>query len=215
MTFLDNYEGVEDRIRAFYADHPTGRITTDLINLGPEGVTFRASIYRELDPDPLPASTGHAHGLLNKAKALEFVETVSIGRALANLNYAKQGARPSREEMQAFTDEVESRNEPPRQTIAQVKATEGLTPKQLTLAKNLMSQVNNAVDIVTERLGAYRPPEVWTKHEASGDIRQKNGLIDLLIAARDEGKTKPLTVSNAPVEDDPWQLAEPPEEIRF
>ena len=105
MTYLpEDYEPVEDRIRAFYADHPTGRITTDLIHLDGESVTFRAHIYRDIDPDPLPAATGHAHGLLTKPKAVEFIETVSIGRALANLNYAKQGARASAEEMQAYAD---------------------------------------------------------------------------------------------------------------
>jgi len=31
MSYLpDDYEPVEDRIRAFYADHPAGRIVTDL-----------------------------------------------------------------------------------------------------------------------------------------------------------------------------------------
>ena len=67
MTFVpDDYEPVEDRIRAFYKDHPQGRIITDVISLDGDSVTFRASVYRELDPDPHPASTGHAQGLVFK-----------------------------------------------------------------------------------------------------------------------------------------------------
>jgi len=118
MNYIpDDYEPVEDRIRAFYADHPAGRIITDLIKLDGESVTFRAEVFRELDPEPMPASTGHAHGLLVKPKAVEFIETVSIGRALANLGYAKQGARASAEEMQAFQETQAPTGPPPKPKV--------------------------------------------------------------------------------------------------
>ena len=81
MSYLpDDYEPVEDRIRAFYSDHPQGRITTDVLSLDGDSVTFRASVFRDLDPDPSPAATGHAHGYSPSPRRWSSFETVSIGR---------------------------------------------------------------------------------------------------------------------------------------
>jgi hypothetical protein len=211
MNYLpDDYESVEQRIRNFYADHPQGRITTDIISLDSESVTFRASVYRDLDPDPSPAATGHAHGLLTKPKAVEFIETVSIGRALANLNYAKQGARASQEEMQAF-DEVKHNVGNSRGPQAKQRASEPITEKQLPTAKRLLGEVDDAVNIVTEHLGEYRPPEVWSKYEASGDRGQDNGLISKLIAAKEAQMGGKKKVTRSTGQDD-WHLVEAPSE---
>lgn len=101
-SFLDGYEPVEDRIRRFYADHPEGRITTSLLDHSDTTYIVHAAVYRPGEDVPaatgLAAETVAASGV-NKLSALENCETSAIGRALANLNYAPKGARPSREEM--------------------------------------------------------------------------------------------------------------------
>lgn len=213
MSFLpDDYEPVEDRIRAFYKDHPQGRIVTSEIGFDHKEVRFRAAVYRDLDPDPHPAAVGHAHGFVGAEKDYEKTETVAIGRALANLSYAKQGARPSREEMQAF-DQVKHNVGNSRGPQANQRASEPITEKQLGLAKRLLGEVEDGVNVVTAHLGEYRPPEIWSKYEASGDKGQKNGLIDKLIAAKEAqmgGKR-----SSGPDPDDTWHMNEPPEEIPF
>lgn len=202
MNYLpDDYETVDSRIRAFYADHPQGRITTDIISLDSESVTFRASVYRELDPDPSPASTGHAHGLLTKPKAVEFIETVSIGRALANLNYAKQGARASQEEMQAFQD-VKHEVGPAKGPQARDRANTPASEKQRGYAKKLLGNTDSGIEIVTEFLGEYRPVEVWSKYEASQ-------LIERLQAAKD-AQHAPERSSGR--QQDDWHLVEAPSE---
>jgi hypothetical protein len=113
MGFLDDYEPVEDRIRAFWEEHPEGRIVTQLIARGDDDYIFRAEIYRlppvqtitVQGPTAFPDATGYAHDSAAqlpsniKASALEVCETSAIGRALANLGYAAKGKRPSREEM--------------------------------------------------------------------------------------------------------------------
>lgn len=215
MSYLpEDYEPVEDRIREFYKDHPSGRITTELLERAHSEVVFRASVYRELDVDPHPAATGHAHGYLGQPKDLEKTETVAIGRALANLNYAKQGRRMSREESEAFED---AKTKTTRHAVgnatgplARERAESPITPAQLKLAKTLLAQVHDAVNIVTAHLGGYRPPEAWTKYEASGDKGSNNGLIDQLIAA----KEKQLGGKRSAVipDDDPWYMQEPPSE---
>ena len=202
MSYLpEDYEPVADRIRDFYADHPQGRITTDIISLDGDSVTFRASVYRELDPDPSPAATGHAHGLLTKPKAVEFIETVSIGRALANLNYAKQGARPSKEEMQAFQD-VKHEVGPARGPQARDRAGTPASEKQRGYAKKLLGNTDRGIEIVTEYLGEFRPVEVWSKYEASQ-------LIDRLQAAKDEQHAPERSTGR---QQDEWHLVEAPSE---
>ena len=106
MAFdLSNYEPVEERIDRFYQDHPNGRILTEIEAERDDFkfVVFKASVFRSQD-DAEPAATGFAYevkdaGNVNRTSHIENCETSAIGRALANLNYAAKGKRPSREEM--------------------------------------------------------------------------------------------------------------------
>ena len=199
MSYLpEDYEPVEDRIRAFYKDHPQGRITTDIISLDGDSVTFRASVYRELDPDPSPAATGHAHGLLTKPKAVEFIETVSIGRALANLNYAKQGARASQEEMQAFQD-VKQPSYPPRNP-ARKRASSPASEKQIKFARLLIDTVEEGSEVAAQILGS-EPLELADRATVSALIED--------LKARKEAAAEKVTRSSGP---DDWHLQEAPSE---
>ena len=204
MSYLpEDYEPVEDRIRAFYKDHPQGRITTDIISLDGDSVTFRASVYRELDPDPAPAATGHAHGLLTKPKAVEFIETVSIGRALANLNYAKQGARASQEEMQAFQD-VKQPTYPPRNP-ARKQASQKATEKQVGFARLLIDTVEEGSEVAAQILGS-EPLELADKATVSALIED--------LKTRKEAAAEKVTRTKGQQDDD-WHLQPEPEEIPF
>lgn len=97
------YALVADRITAFYARYPTGRIITRLVSRDRD-VVFRSAIYRTAE-DRVPAATGWASeregdGEINMYACLENTETSAIGRALANLGFTASLKRPSREEMQ-------------------------------------------------------------------------------------------------------------------
>jgi hypothetical protein len=107
---LDEYELVEDRIRAFYNDHPDGRIVTYEMTTDDDRAkgyfVVRAEIFIDHDDQHArcPKATGLAFeieggGGANRTAALENAETSAIGRALANADYAK-GKRPSRQEME-------------------------------------------------------------------------------------------------------------------
>lgn len=102
---LDEYSTVDERISMFYADHPDGRIITDIFNYTPDDkVVFKATLYENGDniANNTPKATGFAEetpeGYVNQTSRLENCETSAIGRALANAGYAGK-KRPSREEM--------------------------------------------------------------------------------------------------------------------
>ena len=106
---LDNYETVEDRLKKYWEDNPTGRICTEVQHITDDGtcVTIRAEIYVwHEDIGFYCVATGIAQetkgqgGFANADAWMENCETSAIGRALANWKY--QGStkpRPSREEM--------------------------------------------------------------------------------------------------------------------
>ena len=101
---LENYETVEDRLVKFWKDHPEGRVLTEIIFQDERRFIVKAEVYFDRD-DMTPVAHGHAEEIVgaspvNRTSALENCETSAIGRALANCNYAAQGKRPSRQEME-------------------------------------------------------------------------------------------------------------------
>lgn len=99
----DDYVPVRERVDAFRAVWPTGRIVTELQRCSKTRTIFRALVYRttaELEP----AATGWASeregdGEINVSSNLENAETSAVGRALANLGFSPSRPRPVRPEL--------------------------------------------------------------------------------------------------------------------
>ena len=105
MSFnLEEYELVEDRLKAYWKENPNGIITTHVVHITDDGtcVTIKAEIT---DNDKNLVATGIAQetkgqgGFANKDAWVENCETSAIGRALANWKYQGSNKRPSRQEM--------------------------------------------------------------------------------------------------------------------
>jgi hypothetical protein len=133
----EDYEPVEDRIRAFWEDHPNGQIITTLVSEDDKRFIVKATVYRHCEAGVNECiATGLAEEIIgsspvNRTHALENCETSAIGRALANANYAAKGKRPSREEMQKAERQKVTPAMEARDVLRGVCASRGLDPGQV------------------------------------------------------------------------------------
>lgn len=108
MAFnLADYEPVEKRISDFWVKYPNGRILTSIVQLDEQIIIMRADIFTDRD-DMRPVTADFAQEKrggsgMTANSWLEICATSAIGRALADLDFAKKGKRPSREEMTKAT----------------------------------------------------------------------------------------------------------------
>jgi len=141
---LENYETVEERIDKFYQKHQDGRIHTEIHTLTDKSVIFKASVYI----GEIMVATGFATENANSPRMaesyLENAETSAIGRALANYNFAKHGARPSREEMSKVA-RVNGGQIPPKPAFQGVTTGSTVALDSEKLAKQVMAIVYGRV----------------------------------------------------------------------
>jgi len=186
---LSNYETVESRLARFWEQHPNGRIETTMMSYDGDSCVFRAEIYKEnnllrgpmvsregdeLLSYPKPDATGYAHEIhaergVNQTSFVENCETSAIGRALANMGFATQGKRASREEMQ----KVERLGGAPQLT-GKTHTPSGAfaTPKQIGYIKKLAKDAGmddlRLLELIQRELNSDEAVlELLKSHEAS------------------------------------------------
>lgn len=105
--FLENYEPVADRISAFWAKYPNGRLHTEIVLINETEIVVKALAYTDRE-DPRAAAIDFAQESRTSGQMVKFaVETCAtsaLGRVLATLDFQPKrdgkAVRPSREEMQ-------------------------------------------------------------------------------------------------------------------
>jgi len=106
MSFLDNYEDVNTRIKRFRAEYPAGRLVAFIedVNLKEGWILIRAEAYKEYE-DHLPSAIDYAYGNVAsltqnmKKWVVEDTVTSAYGRVIGLLSPSDNG-RPTRQDMQ-------------------------------------------------------------------------------------------------------------------
>ena len=99
------YALVPDRLKIFREENPRASIETEHELQVDGSITFKATIVKDLADPNSARATGNARYTeveLKKPKAFEKLETVSVGRALANLGYLNDGQIATSEEMEDY-----------------------------------------------------------------------------------------------------------------
>lgn len=97
-----DYVEVKERVSFFNEEYPNGSIQSEMI-FGNKGVIFKAIITPDVSV-PTRQFFGHSHSEnLTGDKAMEKLETVAIGRALAFMGIGIIDSVASADEMQKFT----------------------------------------------------------------------------------------------------------------
>lgn len=175
MAFdLSNYETVETRLARFWEQYPDGRLETTLMNYDGDSCIVRTVVWKHRD-DVNPTATGYAHEIhtdrgVNMTSFIENCETSSLGRCLSNMGLAKQGARPSREEMQ----KVERQGGQVAPSGSNVHTPSGAfaTPKQIGYIKKLAKDAGlddlRLLELIQRELNSDEAVlEMLKSHEAS------------------------------------------------
>lgn len=191
---LQNYISVQERINAFWKDHPDGAIRTRLMSdpADFDRCRYEARVYTHRDHAE-PDATGYAFelagsGMANKTSHEENGETSCIGRALANLGYATtQETRPSREEM---TKAVKA--EPLQDVAIANRARQQPAPKSLYPPRSGPTDAQrNFMNGLAKDLG-------WVMVGQDGGAHHNPEEMDLEVSQVYPGKTvDTLTVSEA------------------
>lgn len=118
------YAKVPERVKEFRTDCPNGKTEQDHILLEDGQTEFRAWIWKDktqllelikagvTDKEALRESAdanGTAKNVVKGEKDFEKLETIALGRALANLGYLASGEIASSEEMELYYAEKEAR----------------------------------------------------------------------------------------------------------
>lgn len=109
-----DYAKVAERIRLFREDCPRGLIETEPTFLEGGSLMFKARILKDKADPHSGESKAHAHSgekNLEKEKAFEKLESIAVGRALANLGYLASGEIASSEEMEEYEQFVSERKQ--------------------------------------------------------------------------------------------------------
>lgn len=102
-----DYALVPARLKKFREANPRASVDTEPTYNADGSVTFKATIIQDRASEYSATATGNARyseAELKKAKAFEKLETISVGRALANIGYLNDGQIATTEEMEEFNE---------------------------------------------------------------------------------------------------------------
>lgn len=147
-----DYAFVPARLKKFREENPRADVDTEQIFNPDSSITFRTRITKDLSDEHSARSTGSARYTeveMKKPKAFEKLETISVGRALANLGYLNDGQIATTEEMEEFEsfkqDKVES-------AVEEIKKSTKRSEFEAIIAKLSASQQKELAPVIKARM---------------------------------------------------------------
>ena len=143
---MADYVPVNERIEAFYKEHPFGSIQSEIVELTPDRVTVKAYAYRS--PEDTRPGTGHSSlGIpgstpYTKGSEIENAETSAWGRAIAALGFEVKRGLASAEEVRNKQPERGERAAATRRAVSQPATTPApvqRTPEEQALLDELLA----------------------------------------------------------------------------
>lgn len=147
-----DYATVPARLKEFRQTNPRAAIETTPTHHEDGSVTFKATITQDRKDDYSAVATGNAHyskDELSKPKAFEKLETISVGRALANLGYLNNGEIATGEEMEEFEAYQLGKVD---QAIKDIKAAEKRGDFEAILSKLNADQQRQVAPVIKARM---------------------------------------------------------------
>ena len=114
-----DYSPVKERVKAFHNEYSNGKIITEW-GTAFEGennaiIYFKANVTPDVKNSDR-SFTGHSLGKIANEKAFEKLETIAVGRALANAGFLSDGDIASADEMERYLNQDANPHENPPKT---------------------------------------------------------------------------------------------------
>lgn len=166
------YAQVKDRILEFRKDTVRGSITTE-VDFKDGLAIMKAIVVKDLSDEASPRATGQAFGKVGGQKEFEKLETIAVGRALAFLGYAADGAVASSEEMEDFQDYVEEKKQQAIDKMSVCKTQDELKAVFISLG-SLMADKDVIAKKNEMKLKLAAPATTKTKVSAKSQANENN-----------------------------------------
>jgi hypothetical protein len=178
MSFLDNYEDVNTRIKRFRAEYPAGRLVAFIedVNLKEGWILIRAEAYKEYE-DHLPSAIDYAYGNVAsltqnmKKWVVEDTVTSAYGRVIGLLS--PSDARPTRQDMQRVEALPASSDPWATMSVTQIAHDTGTTALTTAVAE-IQGQLGGELVAAPPRCG--HGTMIW-KQAAAGSPKNWGGYF--------------------------------------
>lgn len=200
MSFLDNYEDVNARIKRFRSEYPSGRLIAfiDSFDVEKGTILVRAEAYREFE-DTVPSAVDYAFGNVNtypqnmRKWMVEDTVTSAFGRCIGLLT-PSDGGRPTRQDMEKV--ETLPASADPWSTKASIEDMATMASAVLEIGKELGGELvaeaprcSHGTMIWAEGISS-KTGKPWAAYKCTEKIRANQCTPRWYVLASD-GKWKP------------------------
>jgi hypothetical protein len=189
---MRDYVPVNERISAFYEQHPDGSLQSEIVELTPDRVTVKAYAYRS-DADPRPG-IGHSSLTIpggtsfTKGSEIENAETSAWGRAIAALGFEVNRGVATAEEVRNKQPSDGERADPARRGSRRPATTRPAAPRNKGEALGLLAEVMREHGLTFAHIDAKAKALGFERGEATVD-----DLLRLIAEIEQPGSGVPPT----------------------